>query len=87
MAQDGCDRKEAQGNMDAFLENPQGEFALILLSRHIFSWIVPLTFRQSTPKIQTGDFKKYRSKTELIRKIMPMQTWSRNKLFLRQFGV
>ncbi|KAL3762206.1 hypothetical protein ACHAWU_004744 [Discostella pseudostelligera] len=23
MAQDGCDRKEAQGNMDAFLENPQ----------------------------------------------------------------
>jgi hypothetical protein len=22
-AQDGCDRKEAQGNMDAFLENPQ----------------------------------------------------------------
>lgn len=23
MAQDGCDRKEAQGNMDAFLENAQ----------------------------------------------------------------
>ena len=23
MAQDGCDRKEAQGNMDAFLDNPQ----------------------------------------------------------------
>ena len=23
MAQEGCDRKEAQGNMDAFLENPQ----------------------------------------------------------------
>lgn len=23
MAQAGCDRKEAQGNMDAFLENPQ----------------------------------------------------------------
>jgi hypothetical protein len=23
MAQDGCDRREAQGNMDAFLENPQ----------------------------------------------------------------
>ena len=23
MAQSGCDRKEAQGNMDAFLENPQ----------------------------------------------------------------
>jgi hypothetical protein len=23
MAQAGCDRTEAQGNMDAFLENPQ----------------------------------------------------------------
>ncbi|KAL7485543.1 hypothetical protein ACHAW6_011139 [Cyclotella cf. meneghiniana] len=23
MAQEGCDRVEAQGNMDAFLENPQ----------------------------------------------------------------
>lgn len=23
IAQDGCDRQEAQGNMDAFLENPQ----------------------------------------------------------------
>ncbi len=33
MAQDGCDRKEAQGNMDAFLENPQGEFTV--LSYHI----------------------------------------------------
>ena len=29
MAQDGCDRKEAQGNMDAFLENPQGELTLL----------------------------------------------------------
>jgi hypothetical protein len=29
MARDGCDRKEAQGNMDAFNENPNGESALI----------------------------------------------------------
>lgn len=26
MAAEGCDRKEAQGNMDAYFENPQGEF-------------------------------------------------------------
>ena len=36
MAQDGCDRKEAQGNMDAFLENPQGEFTLI--SQHLYAF-------------------------------------------------
>jgi hypothetical protein len=29
MAAEGCDRKEAQGNMDAYFENPQGEFALL----------------------------------------------------------
>lgn len=25
MAQDGCSRKEAQGNMDAYIENPNGK--------------------------------------------------------------
>ena len=25
MARDGCDRKEAQGNMDFFIENPNGK--------------------------------------------------------------
>lgn len=38
MAQDGCDRKEAQGNMDAFLENPQGEFTL--LSQHLYAFFL-----------------------------------------------
>jgi len=28
MAQDGCTRKEAQGNMDAYIENPNGKTAL-----------------------------------------------------------
>lgn len=30
MAQDGCSRKEAQGNMDAYIENPNGEFCFFL---------------------------------------------------------
>jgi hypothetical protein len=30
MAQSKCDRKEAQGNMDAFLENPQVKMNLLL---------------------------------------------------------
>ncbi len=35
MAQDGCDRKEAQGNMDAFLENPQVSYCFIFISGSI----------------------------------------------------
>ena len=65
MAQDGCDRKEAQGNMDAFLENPQGEFALILLSQHIFSRIVPLTSDNLLQKFRLGISKSIGAKRSL----------------------
>lgn len=34
MAQDGCSRKEAQGNMDAYIENPNGKFILFLMLLH-----------------------------------------------------
>ena len=65
MAQDGCDRKEAQGNMDAFLENPQGEFALILLSQHIFSLTVALTLDNLLQKFRLGISKSIGAKRSL----------------------
>jgi hypothetical protein len=43
MAQDGCSRKEAQGNMDAYIENPNGTFhsplqvTLFLTDVHAFT--------------------------------------------------
>ena len=36
MAKEGCERQEAQGNMDAFFENPNGTYIHINIYKHCF---------------------------------------------------